>query len=364
MKLKLNKVYRLIFSKKILSLVFPFISILAALVIGGVIMSLSGANPILAYQSMLKGSIGDAYAITDTIRGMIPLVFTGLAVAFASRTGVFNIGAEGQLYMGALASAITALFLELPSFLLILVSIIAGILGGAIWALIAVLLREKRNVNIVISTLMLNYLAVTFVHFMVNGPIKAKNSLQVATEQLPESAFIPYLIPRPYGVTYAIIIIFLVITVLYLLLNYTSLGFKIRAVGENKKAAEVAGIKVDILVVLSLVISGGLAGLGGTLEILGNQHRLVSGFSSGYGYTGIPISLLARSNPIGVLFSAFFFSVLRTGSISMQATAGVSSNVTDIIQGLVIVFIAAEFMFKYWLKLSKDKIGKLRGVGK
>lgn len=335
---------------------FTIYSIVGALIIGGIFIIFAGGNPITTYGAMLKGALGSSYALSDTFNNALPLILTGLSVAFASKVGVFNIGAEGQLYMGALFATLVGLFVELPPFLHSLAAIIAALIGGALWAFIAAILKEKRSVNVVISTILLNYLGVSLIHYLVNGPIKTEGLL-VATDMVAESARLSYIIKMPYGITTGIIYVLIVVFATYILLNKTSFGYKIKAVGSNKDAANYAGMNAGVLSLTGLVISGSFAGLAGGIEIISRQFRLISGFSPGYGYTGIPIALLARNNPIGVIFAAVFFSILSTGTVEMQRQ-GISTSVISIIQGLIVLFIAGEFAFRHIIKKKTNQSSK------
>ena len=346
--------------KRHMNFFITFGSILGALLLGSLFIVFAGGNPLTTYGAMLKGSLGSSYAVADTFNNALPLILTGLAVAFAGKVGVFNIGVEGQLYIGALLSTLVGLFFDLPPMIHIVTAVVAAMVGGGIWAFIAGILKEKRGINIVISTILLNYLAIPFVHYLVNGPIKTEGLL-VATDKVKESVRLPYLIAMPYGVTISIFFILSAVAFTYILLEKTAVGFKIKAVGSNRDAAHYSGMNIGLLALSGLVISGALAGLAGGLEIISRQHRLVSGFSPGYGFTGIPIALLARGNPIAVVFAAFFFSILSTGSIEMQRQ-GISTSAIDIIQGLIVLFIAGEHMIRFLIRRISETGSKGKEV--
>lgn len=340
---------------------YTIYSIIGALLVGSIFIVFAGGNPFVTYGAMLKGSLGSQYALADTFNNALPLILTGLSVAFASKVGVFNIGAEGQLYVGALFATLVGLFLDLPPLLHSLVAILAALIGGAAWAFIAAILKEKRDVNVVISTILLNYLAIPLIHYLVNGPLRT-DGLIVATDKIKESARLPFVIKMPFGITTAFIYVFIAVVITYIVLNYTAFGFKIKAVGSNRFAANYSGINIGFLSLLGLVLAGSLAGLGGGLEVISRQYRLISGFSPGYGYSGIPIALLGRRSPIGVVFAAMFFSILSTGAIEMQSQ-GISTSVISVIQGLVVLFIASEFVIRYLIKkIAENRLVKKEGV--
>ncbi len=332
------------------------LSLFGALFVGGIFLQISGHNPFEAYGALLKGALGSKYGISDTITNSVPLILTGLALVFSAKVGIFNIGAEGQLYVGALFATIVGLFVKLPPFVHSIAAVLAAIIGGALWALIASYLKESRKVNVVISTILLNYLAIFLVQFLINEYM-GNDSLASSTPKIQDTAKLPYIIPMPYGVSLAIVFALIAVVAVYIILDKTVFGFKIKIVGLNKDAAEYAGMNVTFLALLGLVISGALAGMGGGLELLGRQHFLSSGFSPGYGYSGIPVSLMAKNNPFAVILSALLFSILSTGSTEMQKM-GVSTSLINVIQGLVVLFIAGQFVFSHLYRKTKGGLSK------
>lgn len=333
----------------------PLLAILFALVIGAVLILFTGKNPLLAYAALLRGAFGTPIALAQTLNKAIPLIFTGLAVAIAFKAKALNIGGEGQIAVGAFSASLVGVYVKgLPMVLHIPLVILAGFLAGALWAVIPALLKIKKDVSTVITTIMMNYIAVGLTRYFLNGPFKAEGDL-VASEWLLPSARIPYLIKAPYLLGGGIVLALLAVAAAFVLLEKTVLGYEIKAVGLNEHTARHSGIPVFRSIFLALLISGGLAGVAGGVEISGVYFRMYEGFSPGYGFDGIPVALLANSNPIGVVFTALLFSILRTGAVTMQTSVGVSRNIVDAMQGIIILFIAAKHIFVLYRENLKTK---------
>jgi simple sugar transport system permease protein len=301
----------------------------------------TGKNPVQAYVALLQGAFGDVFSIGETLEVTTPLILTGLAVAFAFRAKMFNIGAEGQFLMGALAGTWVGVNLPLPGVLHVLVTLLAGFVVGGLWGGIAGLLKAVRGVNEVISTIMLNFIAIFFINFMVTGPMKEVSDLDIPqTARVLEAARLPKILP-PSRLSAGIIIALIAAAVIWWLLWKTTTGYEVRAVGLNPFAAEYAGIRPNYNMFLSMLISGGLAGLGGAIIISGLFLRYQQGFEPGYGFTAIAVSLVGGNNPPGVVAAALLFAVLNVGARGMQNVAGVPQDTVLIIQALVIFFVAA-----------------------
>lgn len=336
-------------SDVILSVVAMIFSFLVA----AVFILLVGESPIKAYTALFQGAFGSVSAIANTLCKSIPLMFTGLGVAFAMKAGLLNVGAEGQLYIGAFTSVWVALsFPQLPGFILLPVVILIGCLGGMVWGGVVGFLKAKRGVNEVIVTIMMNYIAILLTSYLVNGPFKAKGMVP-QTDTVPAGAVLPKLIPRTQ-LTVAIIIAVIVVFLVYLFLNKTSIGYEIRAVGENSTAAEAGGINITKNIILTMAISGGIASLAGITEVLGKYGRFIDNFSPSYGFTGIAIAVLGRGNPVGTILTAILFGAMDAGSMRMNRVAGISGSMVNVIQGLVILFIATPQIFR--LILSRKKV--------
>lgn len=317
-----------------------------ALIIGALFILLSGESPIEAYGALLKGALGSPKSIANTISKSIPLAFTGLAVALGSRCGMLNIGAEGQLHAGAMAAVLTSLSLSfLPGPLLMLVSILAGVLAGMIVGCIPGVFKAKLNTSEVIVAIMLNYICTLFTSWLVNGPVKAQGST-AQTHVIPEGVWFGRLFPQTQ-LTNSLFLLLIIAAALYIFLWKTSLGFQLRAVGANPSAAGTAGINVPLFMILSMVLSGGLAALGGVTEVFGKYHRFIEGFSPSFGFTGIAVAILGRNHPAGVLLTALLFGIMDMGALRMSRVTNVSTNMVTVIQSLVILLVAAPELIKW-----------------
>jgi len=332
----------------IASIALPTLSVLLALGVGAVLIFAIGINPIVAYTSLFEGSFGSVYGITETIVKSIPLTLTGLAAAVSFKTRFFNIGGEGQFYLGALLATWVALVAgELPPILLLPAVIVAGLVGGILWIVPSVLLKIKFELNEIFTTLMMNFVMIYFVSFMVSGPMREPGGILPKTAIISSSAWLPRLVAGSRlhaGFLLALFSTFIV----WWVLEKTTLGYRIKAVGASSKAARYAGMDVSRTIVIACVIGGAFAGLAGVLEVSGLHHRLaeeISPFPIGYGYLGIWVALLGRLNPLGVLVSSYLFAFLIVGGQSMQLRAGVPVGMIYVIQGLIVLFvISGEFL--------------------
>ena len=321
-------------------LIYSFAAVVLSLLLATVVMLIAGYDPLRAFGAMLNGAFGSANAIANTLSKSIPLMFTGFAFAVANKGGIFNIGGEGQLYLAALASAVTALALNgLPRIVVLVAAILAGMLaGGAVGALIGAI-KAKMRINEVIVAIMINYIVSLFTSYMVNGPLKAENSMTAQSEAISNNYLFATIIPRSQlttalylGLAFAVLIFFL--------FRSTRMGFNIRAVGENPNAAASSGINIAATTIGVMAFSGMLAGLAGVTEVLGKYGRFIDGFSPGFGFTGIAVAVLGSNNPFGILLTSLLFGALEAGSMKMSYVANVSTNMVMVIQGLVILFVA------------------------
>lgn len=333
----------------------PLVSVVLAMIICSVIIWATGYDPIAAFAALFKGAFGSGRQIGETLLRSTPLIFTGLALTYGFRAGLFNIGAEGQLFMGGLAAASLGLLLGgLPQPLNIIILLVAAALAGAAWAFVPALLKARVGAHEVITTMMFTYIARYFVSWIVTGPLKAEGQIP-QTVQLPVVStlpkmheLLPFLAQSRMHLGFVIGVLLAVL--LWWLLKYTTLGYEARAVGFNMFAAETGGISVAATTVKSLCISGAFAGLAGATEVMGVHYRLFDQFSSGFGFTGIAVALLAKKNPLGVIPAAILFGALSAGAGTMQLEADVPQKVILIIQGLVIFFVAAEQLAHYILR--------------
>jgi ABC-type uncharacterized transport system permease subunit len=360
-------------------LVVPLLAIVTALLIGAVVIILSdpefiakvGSNPGAALAAGL-GSVGGAYSglyigaignpfvdinpISETLLRATPLIFAGLAVALGFRAGLFNIGAEGQIYIGALfATGVGIGFTNLPMLIHLPLSVLAGFVGGAVWGFVPGILKARTGAHEVITTIMLNYVAYLAVDFALNQPFyQAPGRLDPVSKTILPSATLPALL-ADQRVHLGLIIALLAAVAVWWLLFRSTKGFEFRAVGLNPAGARYAGMNITRTVILTMVISGGLAGLAGASEILGTNHRLTPGFSPHWGFDAIAIALLGASRPVGVVGAAILFGALRAGAAPMQAQTGIPVDLVVVIQGLVIMFIAAPALVRgiYRIKAAK-----------
>lgn len=310
-------------------------------------MALAGANPLAAYTALFRESLTTYFGFGNTLTKMTPLLLAGLGVLVALRAGQFNIGAEGQIYMGGLGSAIVGLYLHgLPSWILVPLALLGGFLLGALWGLIPGYLKVARGLNEVITTLLFNYIALNFVSYMVNGPLMEPGAPSPYTALIDPAARLPIILPS--SLAHAGIFIGLgAASILAIVLSYTSIGYQIDAVGLNPIAARYAGISVERTIIGVMALAGGLAGLAGTSEVIGLKYRLFEKFSPGYGFDAIAIAFLSRGNPGGVAIASLFFGALRSGANVMQRSANVPVTVIYAIQGLTVLFIAISLAFEY-----------------
>ncbi len=330
------------------------VAVLLALLIGAVLLLLSGANPLEAYAALFRGAFGTPIAVGRTLEKATPLIFSGLAVAFAFKAGMFNIGAQGQLLFGAITAAFLGFALHgLPPFIHMPLALIGGALAGGAYAFIPGALKAYRGVHEVITTIMLNYIAINITDYLANGPWKDTSGGNVVarTPVVDASAAIGRLGPVPIGFIIAI----LAAIVAWWLLQKTTVGFEIRMVGLNPSAARYAGIKVAKTLILTMVISGILAGMGGAVETLGVVGRYQPGFNVGLGFDGITVAMLGKTNPFGVIPAAILVGAMKAGSSEMQFASGVAKEITDVLQALILFFVAADVIVLSLLHMRKEE---------
>lgn len=360
-------------------LLVPVLSLVTALLVGAVVIILSdpvfiakvGSNPGAAFAAGL-GSVGGAYSglyigaignpfvdinpISETFLRATPLIFAGLAVALGFRAGLFNIGAEGQIYIGALfATGVGVGFTDLPMFIHLPLAVFAGFVGGAVWGFIPGILKARTGAHEVITTIMLNYVSYLVVDLALRQPfLQLPGRSDPVSKTILPTATLPQLLADQRVHLGLILAILAAVGVWWLLFRSTK-GFEFRAVGLNPSGARYAGMNISRTVVLTMVISGGLAGLAGASEILGTNHRLTPGFSPHWGFDAIAIALLGASRPVGVVGAAILFGALRAGAAPMQAQTGIPVDLVVVIQGLVILFIAAPALVRgiYRIKAAK-----------
>ena len=346
------------FQTKLANLAVPTISILLAFLVGIIIMIVLGANPLMAMKYLFVGAFGSVTNIGTTLTKATPLIFTGLCACFAYRCGVFNLGGEGQFLMGSIVASLIALTSGVEGFLGILLCLVAGTVAGGLWGMIPGVLKITRGQNEMIISIMLNYVATLFMGIIYTNWFRDASVPQ--TLPVPDSMKLTRFIPG-MRVTTAFLIAVAVGLIVYYFLFHTSKGFQLRAVGLNMTAARFNGFAVKRYILMSFIVSGAIAGLGGASELLGTQYRLINGFGAGYGFDGVAMALIGQLHPIATMVVATFFAALRTGSTTMQAATGVPTSVSDIIQALVIVFSVAGLAM---VKLPEFKAFLQRLTGK
>lgn len=324
-------------TSKIVNVMVPVISVLLAFIIGCIIIAALGANPITALQALWKGAFGSIRNLGTTLSRATPLIFTGLCACFAYRCGVFNLGGEGQFIMGAVVCCVIGTQFNIEGLPAIILCLVAGTIAGGLWAMIPGVLKVYRGQNEMIISIMLNYVATLFMGVLFTDWMRDGSVPQ--TVAVPDASRLT----RLFGLraTTAFIIALVVGIAVYYFLFFTSKGFQLRAVGYNMTAAEFNGFAVKKYFLASFLVSGMIAGLGGSADILGTQFFLINGYASGYGFDGVSMALIGQLHPLATMLVAIFFAALRVGSTTMQAATGVPTSVSDIIQALVIVFTVA-----------------------
>ncbi len=342
-------------AKRLLSflkdLYFPVIALITSLLIGSiVIIFTSNSTPMEAYAAMLKGAFGNIKAWDETFVKAIPFIFTALSFAIARRCGIINLGAEGQFRMGALLATIVGVsFPNLPMILHLPLTLLAGFVGGALYGVIVAALKIRFGASELITTIMLNYVAISIIDYAVTGPLKdSASSSYPQSAPILESAQLPKLFEGTSRLHWGLMLMVLALFFYYFFLWKTTKGFEMRVVGLNPTAGSYAGMSINRSTLLSMFIAGGFAGLGGCVEIIGIQFRLMlTSFSITYGFTGIAVALMGSNNPLGILLSGVLFGGLQSGSLKMQTLTDVSSSVVLVVQALIILFIAGRSMFQF-----------------
>jgi general nucleoside transport system permease protein len=328
----------------------PLVAVLLALLVGAGLLAAMGANPVTAYGVLAQGALGNTNGIAQTLTKATPLLLVGLGICIAFRGGVINIGGEGQILVGAISASAVALALpELTGWLLMPLSLLGGARAGAIWGGVPGVLKARLNVNEILSTVMMNQIALQVMFLLLRGPMLDPEQIAAGTN-IPQSAALPTqvwlarLVPRTQLHAGLFLAIALAVIV-YLLLWRTTIGYRIRAVGLNQHAARYAGIPVRRYLALSMILSGSLAGLAGAVEVLGVHHRMLEGLSGGYGFTGIVAALFGKLHPLGAMPAAFFFGALLVGADRMQRAMQVPNALIIALQGLVVLFVVASDYF-------------------
>lgn len=387
-------------------LTVTFLAIITGLLLGGILVAATSENVYAAfkvsfwggikssaqaawstYVALFYGSVGNPAKIFDAFRSgdpleirrafnpffeslvtSVPYIFAGLAVALGFRVGLFNIGAEGQLFIGAATTVTAAIYLKgLPAIVHIPISLLAGFLGGGLWGFIPGWLKAKTGGHEVINTIMMNYIAFRLSEYLLRGPLKDPLGGSPISAKIQDSAKLFRFFDQPIRFHLGFFIALLVAYLVYFLLFKTTWGYTLRTVGANPRAAKYAGMNIVSTTVLAMFLSGGLAGLAGANEVMGVNHNLAVAFSSGYGFDAIALALLGKSHPLGVVLSAILFGFLRNGAIQMQLTAGVPIDIISVLQAFILAFIAAPAIIRTIYRLKEPELDidavTLRGWG-
>ncbi|MDR4946408.1 ABC transporter permease [Neobacillus cucumis] len=346
-------------SKRFRNILTPIIAVLLGIIVGTIIMVASGYDPIAAYSALWNGAFGEAYYFGEVIRQFTPYILAGLAVAFAFRVGLFNIGVEGQYLVGWLAAVWVGVSFDLPRFIHLPLAILAAMVAGALWAFIPGFLKARFRVHEVIVSIMMNYVALHVCNYIIQHVITknqdktamVKDSATLRSEWLQSITDYSRL---HWGIIVAIAGCF----IMWFLLERTTKGYELRAVGFNQHAAHYAGMNVNRNIILSMVIAGGFAGLAGSMDGLGTfGYDGVKGGFTGVGFDGIAVALLGGNTSLGVFFSALLFAALKVGALNMPLEAGVPNELVDIIIALIVFFVASSYMIRMILdRLSKKEV--------
>ncbi len=339
----------------------PFYAIVLAVMVGGVLMALTGANPFEAYWALLRGMFGSPDRVAGSIARSVPFIGSALAVAFAFRAGLFNIGGEGQLLIGGVTAAWVGTWdvvHRLPGIAAIPVVVLAGMAGGALWAGIPGVLRAKTGAHEVISTIMLNNVGLFLVRWMVNSqkPVVLRDPTASVprTAAVAGSARLPELWGSQPRLHLGLFVLIAAAILIWFVLNRTTFGFAVTTTGTNPDAAHYAGISVGAVIIASMVVSGSLAGLAAASEVSGTNGFYQPGTFASMGFDGIAIALLARANPIGILPAALLWGSMLSGAGLMQQEANVSIDVVRVVQAMVLLFVAADAIVRYLFRIRRD----------
>lgn len=329
------------------------ITLAIALLMGALVMELSGKDALGAYAALLDSSLGSPNAIANSLLAATPLILTSLAAAIAFRAGIFNVGAEGSLYLGGFAAAwVGFTFTNLSAWIIIPLALVAASIVGGLWCYFPGVLKARLGVDELVTTILLNYVAILFTDYLVNGPFLVPGVANAMTKEIAPAAELTRLMP-PSQFNASFIIAILAGLVIVFIMNKSRLGYEIRATGDNSIFARWAGIKVPRVIEQVMLIGGILGGLAGAGQVMGVHYRFVAGFSSGLAFTGMTIALLVRNSPVGAIIASLLFGVLRSGGATMEIFTDVPRDLIRVLEGTIIFFAAIEFGFG-WLRRRRN----------
>ncbi len=347
---KASKPRRFDWASLFFNALLPLAGMLLALLIGAVMLIILKVNPITAYAELIKGAFGSTSGLTQTLVKATPLLLVGLGICIAFRASVINIGGEGQIIVGAIAATWFPLtFRTWPGWLLIPSTLLVGFAAGALWGFVPGILKARLRVNEILSTVMMNAIALQLMNLLIRSVLMDPAGITAGTylaqsERLPEQAWLTRLVPQTLLHSGSLIAVVLAVLV-YIFLWRTTIGYRIRAVGFNPEAARFSGINVPFNQALALTLAGGFAGIAGAIEVLGVQHRLLEGITSGYGFSGIVAALFGGLHPLGTIPASILFGALLVGGDKMQRATQVPNSLISTILGLVVLFVVGSALW-------------------
>lgn len=323
----------------------PLITILAAVLIGALLVIPTGTSPVAAYGALLRGAFGSQVSILNSLERATPLLFTSLAATVAFKAGVFNIGIEGQLYMGAFSAALMGIYgAGLPRAVLIPMCILAAMAGGMLWALIPGYLNTKLKINLVVISIMMNNIGQLFTEYLSTYPFKGELPVS-ATAKLSEAAWMTRFSPKSAFNTFFFLGILLAL-LLYFVIFKTTFGYELRALGQSERFTRYNGVNINKKVMVILLMSAAISGIAGAEQVMGANQRFYAGFSANYGFTGITVALLGGLNPLGAVIGAVFFGALNSGAVQMEVATDISRDLISTLQAIIIMLLAIEYLTK------------------
>jgi simple sugar transport system permease protein len=329
----------------LLEIVKYVIALILGVSIGAIIIILKGENPFYAYYVLLKGALGGRAAIAQTIRWTTPAILAGLATAIGFRIGVFNLGVEGQLYIGALVAAVVGYAIPMANGVHAIVALLLGSLAGGLYSLLPAILWMRYKINEVVNTLMLNYVAYLLTEYITRSFLMGNSNSavprQIVSPEIANSAKLPLLMP-PYQANVGIIIAVILAIVLYYFFSRTSTGYDLNIIGQNQRFAAYGGVNVRRLGTMAFIVSGIIGGLTGAIEILGVHHKFAANFSVNLGFDGVLIALLAKNNSLGIIFVGLFWGILKNGAFAMERMTSANRIVIQVVQALFVLFLTVD----------------------
>ncbi|MFG0215102.1 ABC transporter permease [Brevibacillus porteri] len=346
------------------SLVQPLLAVVIGLLTGALVIAAVGESILGTYQEMWKGAFGSFYFFTSTLARATPIMLIALGLSLAFRAGVFNLGAEGQMVLGAVSAALVAIYLPAPGMIKIVAGIFAGMAVGGFWALLPGFMEARFRIPLLISTLLFNYIAVLFASYLVTEPFRDRSgsAALAQTVMLEKSAWLPKLFAGMSvhaGFLFAIVAALL----LFWVLRFTPFGYEVKMLGQNSLFAQYGGINRIRVMLTGMFASGGLAGLAGTVEVMGAHYRFVDGALTvpGFAWTGLMAALLANSHPLGIIVTSILLAAFQTGAMGVERNTDVPLELASVIQAVLILFISAKFSYDWWKK-RKAKGGESHGA--